>query len=85
MCTIYLKDGLVDDRCILDIGSASGSGNSSSRNINTSTCIIINGVRQARLHGAISTDHLSGSIEVCKRKIGAAARPTLDGCRRGER
>lgn len=68
MWTIYLKDGLVDYRCILVIGPASGSSNSSGRNSSTTTCIIINGVRRAGLHGAISTGRLSGSMEVCKRK-----------------
>ena len=48
-------------------------------------CIFINGVRRTGLHGAISTGRLSGSIEVCKRQNRAAARPTLDDCRRGER
>lgn len=45
LCTIILKNILYDYNCILDMGPANSSSNSSSRNSSTTICKCMNGVR----------------------------------------
>ena len=61
---VFLKDGLVDYRCILDIGPASGSGNA----VAETAVLHMHIHKRGQASQAAWGYRFSGSIEICKRK-----------------